>query len=66
MAQSRDGGNPFAGPGELDNPFQVTRGPSLASSVDSSRFWTGQLVFPFLTFVPGKGRHVGVTVTPDQ
>ena len=24
MAQSRDGGNPFAEPGELDNPFQVT------------------------------------------
>lgn len=24
MAQNRDGGNPFAEPGELDNPFQVT------------------------------------------
>lgn len=23
MAQSRDGGNPFAESGELDNPFQV-------------------------------------------
>lgn len=24
MAHNRDGGNPFAEPGELDNPFQVT------------------------------------------
>uniref|UniRef100_A0AAQ5BHQ3 Secretory carrier membrane protein 3 n=1 Tax=Homo sapiens TaxID=9606 RepID=A0AAQ5BHQ3_HUMAN len=40
MAQSRDGGNPFAEPSELDNPFQVTCAsrPLLGGQVDSSRF----------------------------
>lgn len=64
MAQNRDGGNPFAEPGELDNPFQVTCGSlPLGIWVDSSRFWTLGLTCIPIRDISGEGPPRGVTMT---
>lgn len=66
MAQSRDGGNPFPDPGELDNPFQVTSAGLLWPVYYSQVCGVGLLV-PFVTFHPGeKCRYLEVTVARDQ
>ncbi|XP_014445201.1 secretory carrier-associated membrane protein 3 isoform X1 [Tupaia chinensis] len=49
MAQSRDGGNPFAEPGELDNPFQD---PAVIQHRPSSQYATLDVYNPFETREP--------------
>ncbi|XP_030159213.1 secretory carrier-associated membrane protein 3 [Lynx canadensis] len=49
MAQSRDGGNPFAGPGELDNPFQD---PAVIQHRPSPQYATLDVYNPFETREP--------------
>ncbi|XP_064449747.1 secretory carrier-associated membrane protein 3 isoform X3 [Mirounga angustirostris] len=49
MAQSGDGGNPFAGPGELDNPFQD---PAVIQHRPSPQYATLDVYNPFETREP--------------
>ncbi|XP_014692525.1 secretory carrier-associated membrane protein 3 [Equus asinus] len=49
MAQSRDGGNPFADPGELDNPFQD---PAVIQHRPSPQYATLDVYNPFETREP--------------
>uniref|UniRef100_A0A8C7BQI7 Secretory carrier-associated membrane protein n=1 Tax=Neovison vison TaxID=452646 RepID=A0A8C7BQI7_NEOVI len=49
MAQSRDAGNPFAGPGELDNPFQD---PAVIQHRPSPQYATLDVYNPFETREP--------------
>lgn len=66
MAQNRDGGNPFPDSGELDNPFQVICA-GLLWPVCYSQFCGVGMLFPFVTFDPGKKcGYVKVTVARDQ
>ncbi|ELW62423.1 Secretory carrier-associated membrane protein 3 [Tupaia chinensis] len=51
MAQSRDGGNPFAEPGELDNPFQD---PAVIQHRPSSQYATLDVYNPFETREPSR------------